>query len=270
MKHQVRFLSTLFAILMIGLSGSALEAADQPQWGQAWSRNQVSFEQGLPESFAPKSGKNIKWVAKLGTEAHGTPVISRGRVYIGTNNGEPRDPKHDGDRGVLMCFGEQTGRFLWQLVVPKREEDTYFDWPQSGICSPATVEGDRVYIVSNRGEVIYHETLGMENRNQGPFKDEGVHMTRVPPATNGQPSIPPKTLEVGELDADIIWIFDLTKGAGIYSHDAAHSSIVIDGENLYLNTGTGVDNTHRKIREPNAPSLVVLDKRTGRLLEREN
>ena len=63
-------------------------------------------------------------VARLGTETHGTPVVAGGRVYIGTNNGEPRDPKHQGDRGVLMCFEEKTGRFLWQLVVPKRVEDS--------------------------------------------------------------------------------------------------------------------------------------------------
>ena len=59
-------------------------------------------------------------------------------------------------------------------------------------------------------------------------------------------------------------------GAGIWSHDAAHSSILIHGDYLYLNTGTGVDNTHRRIRTPDAPSLVVLDKRTGRLVARDD
>ena len=55
-----------------------------------------SSEQDLPATFDPKTGQNIKWVAKLGTETHSTPVIAGGRVYIGTNNGEPRDPKHQG------------------------------------------------------------------------------------------------------------------------------------------------------------------------------
>jgi len=36
-------------------------------------------------------------------------------------------------RGVLMCFDEKNGRLLWQLVVPKHEEDPYFDWPKCGI-----------------------------------------------------------------------------------------------------------------------------------------
>ena len=51
-----------------------------------------------------------------------------------------------------MCFGEKTGDLLWQLVVPKREEDPYHDWPKSGISSPVTVEGDR-QDVSGREEM---------------------------------------------------------------------------------------------------------------------
>jgi outer membrane protein assembly factor BamB len=250
------------------LGVTRLWAADQPQWGQAWTRNLVSPECGLPETFDRHSGQHMKWTARLGTETHGTPIIAGGRVYIGTNNGEPRDPKHKGDRGVLMCLDEQSGELLWQLVVPKRVEDIFFDWPNSGLCSPPTVEGDRVYVVNNRGEVLCLDAHGMANGNDGPFKDEGRQMTvkdnewKIP---EGEP-----ILEPGAIDADIIWLFDLTTGAGVYCHDGTHSSILIDGDYLYLNTGTGVDNTHKAIRKPDAPSLIVLDKRTGRLLAREN
>src|SRR5207248_6275403 len=71
---------------------------------------------------------------------------------------------------------------------------------------------------------------------------------------------------VSATDGDIIWLFDMVKDAGIWPHDAAHSSILIDGPFLYLNTGNGVDNTHKKIRKPDAPSLIVLEKATGRLV----
>jgi outer membrane protein assembly factor BamB len=205
----------------------------------------VSAEQGLPDAFDPQSGRNIQWSAQLGTESHSSPVVAGGRVYIGTNNGHPRDPAQHGDRGVLMCFDEKTGRFLWQLLFPKRDEDIYFDWPNSGISSPVTVEGDRVYFVNNRGVVLCIEPP--------PLAAESV--TNAPASAPG-----PK----------MIWQFDLTSGAGIWSHDAAHSSILIQGDYLYLNSGTGVDNTHKRIRTPDAPSLVVLDKRTGRLVARED
>jgi len=244
--------SVLLTGLALGTLHLAVQAADQPQWGQAWSRNLVSEERGLPESFDPQSGRNIQWSAELGTETHSSPVVARGRVYIGTNNGHPRDPAQQGDRGVLMCFEEKTGRFLWQLVFPKRDEDIYFDWPHSGISSPVTVEGDRVYFVNNRGVVLCLEV--------GP--GSGKSEARSPkPETNQAP---------GPLEPRIIWQFDLTSGAGIWSHDAAHSSILIQGDYLYLNSGTGVDNTHRRIRTANAPSLVVLDKRTGSLVARDD
>ena len=248
------------AVILVALAPSGpASAGDSPQWGEAWSRNQVSPERNLPEGFDPASGKNVRWTAALGTEAHSTPVIAGGRVYIGTNNNHPRDPRHKGDRGVLLCLDEKDGSLLWQLVVPKRSEDPYFDWPNSGMSSPATVEGDRVYMVTNRGEVVALDARGLADGNDGPFRDEARHQTPAGDAA----------IECGPLDADILWLFDLTAGAGIWSHDAAHTSILIRGDHLYLNTGTGVDNTHKKIRTPDAPSLVVLDKRTGRLLARE-
>ena len=265
MIHRYRsfaFPAVLVATAFLS-SPPELRSADQPQWGQAWTRNMVSAERRLPDSFDPRSGKNVKWSVRIGTETHSTPIVAGGRVYLGTNNGEPRDPKHQGDRGVLMCFNEADGALLWQLVVPKREEDPYHDWPRCGISSPATVEGDRVFLVDNRGVVLCLDARGMANGNDGPFRDEGVYIT--PRGTNApaQPVIP------GPLDADILWALDLTKEAGIWSHDAAHSSVLIRGAYLYLNSGTGVDNTHKKIRTPDAPSLVVVDKRTGKLIARD-
>jgi len=243
----------------------------------------VSNEKGLADSFDAKTGRNIKWVAKLGAESHSTPIVAGGRVYIGTNNDNPRDPKHQGDRGVLMCFDEKTGRLLWQLVVPKREEDPYFDWAKTGISSPVTVDGDRVYLTDNRGEVLCLDAKGMGNGNDGPFCDEGAHMTPnkasgSPPQAVAGAEIKPEllrppadgiVLKAGSLDADIVWLFDLASGAGIWPHDGAHSSILIHGDYLYLNTATGVDNTHKRIRTPDAPSLVVLDKKTGRIVARD-
>ncbi len=265
---------SLRPVVFLLLATLLSRAADAPQFGAAWSRNMVSPERGLPGDFDPKTGRNIKWAAKLGDETHSTPVVANGRVYIGTNNKEPRDPRHQGDRGVLMCFEEKTGKLLWQLVVPKREEDRYHDWPNAGISSPATVEGDRVYIVSSRGEVMCLDARGMANGNDGPFKDEAAHsIPRPGPSEPADEAAIQKMRESirepGPLDADILWLFDLTKGAGIWSHDAAHSSILIHGDHLYLNSGTGVDNTHRKIPTPDAPSLVVFDKRTGAYLARD-
>lgn len=234
-------------------------AADQPQWGRAWTRNLASDERHLPDGFDPETKRNVKWVVDLGTNTHSTPIIAGERIYIGTNNANPRDPKHTGDRGVFMCLDENDGHLLWQLVVPKMEDDKYLDWPDMGMCSEATVEGDRVYLVTNRGEVVCLDVHGMGNGNDG-WQDEGRHMT-----PRGEPVMTP-----GPLDADIVWMLDMKEACGIYVHDSAHSSIVMRGDHLYVNTGTGVDNTHRVIRRPDAPSLIVVDKQTGRYLARDD
>ena len=242
------------------LAPGLLVAADHPQWGRDFSRNMVSDERNLPDSIDPATGKNLKWKAPLGSETHSTPVVARGKVLIGTNNEEPRDPRRQGDRSVLMCLDEKDGHLLWQLVVPKLTNSIYWDWPKAGICSPATVEGHRAYLVSNRGEVLCLDLNGLANGNDGPFVDEARHAVPV-----GDTPI-----ALTNTDADIIWAFDIIKECGIRQHDQAYGSVLIDGPFLYVNTSNGVDDSHKEIHAPDAPSLIVLEKSTGRLVARDN
>jgi outer membrane protein assembly factor BamB len=219
----------------------------------------VSDEKGLPDRFDPKTGENVKWSVPLGTECWATPVVAGGKVLIGTNNNEPRDPRHHGDRGVLFCLNEADGSLAWQLVVPKLEGDIYLDWPNVGMCSSATVEGDRVYTVTNRDEVVCLDLHGMANGNDGPFRDEGRHMS-----PRDEPPV-----EVGPMDADILWLLDLRAAAGVRPHDSVHASILLDGPYLYLNTNNGLNSKHSGVERPEAPTLVVVEKATGRLVAQE-
>ncbi|MBT3202118.1 MAG: PQQ-binding-like beta-propeller repeat protein [Phycisphaerales bacterium] len=253
-------ITLIFTFLTAGLVASlyvpVAQGADRPQWGNPHDRNMTSPEKNLPATLDPAAGKNVRWSVDIGTKTYSPPIIAGGKVFIGTNNGRPRDQRRTGDFGVLMCFNESDGKFLWQLVTPKLLADKYLDWPRIGICSPATVQGDRAYVVTNRAEVVCLDINGLSDGNDGPFKDEAKFMT--------QGDATP--LKLGKTDADIIWRFDMPSGAGIWPHDSAHSSIMIVGDHLYLNTGNGVDNTHRKVRRPNGPSLIVLDKTSGKLL----
>ncbi len=232
------------AALVSGLNIACARAADQPQWGELYSRNMVSSETGLPESFDPATGRHVRWIAEIGTETHATPIVAGGRVYIGTNNGRPRDPRHVGDRGVLMCLDERTGALLWQWVVPKITTSIYWDWTGSGVCSPPTVEVDRVYAVSSRGEVVCLDAAGMANGNDGPFLDEARYSVPagkapVPPAAN---------------DADILWRYDMIAALNVRQHDAAHCSLLLHGRILYANTSNGVDDTHVTFARPMRPA----------------
>jgi outer membrane protein assembly factor BamB len=236
-------------------------AADQPQWGERYSRNMISAETGLPATFDPKTGDHILWSASLGDHGYcGAPVIAAGKLFIGSNNADPRDPKHQGDRGTLLCLNEKDGSLCWQLVVPRIEQDYRMDWPEIALCSPPTIEGDRIYVLTNRYEVACLDLAGMANGNDGPFTDEGRHMTPKDTAA----------MDPGPTDADILWLYDIPANIGIYMHDSAFASILLDGPYLYLNTCNGVDNPpHDKVMRPEAASLIVLDKNTGKLVARE-
>lgn len=246
-------------LMLLAVVGHAI-AGDQPQWGQRFTRNMVSTETGLPDTFDPDTGKNLKWSAELGSSTYSTPVVAQGKVFIGTNNSPGHDPRHRGDRGVLKCFDERTGTFLWQLVVPKLPHDPYLDYPGVGITSTAVVEQERVYIVSNRGEVLCLDIHGQSNGNDGPSQDEAV--LAAPP---GHPPI-----AVANTDADILWIFDMRRELGINTHDSANVSVLLHDRYLYVSTPNGVNYTHRHRPAPQAPGLIVLDKYTGRLVAQDN
>ena len=56
----------------------------------------------------------------------------------------------------------------------------------------------------------------------------------------------------------------------VYPHDAANCSILVHGNLLYVCTSNGVTRSHdRTVPCPLAPSLIVLDKRTGRMVAKD-
>src|SRR5713226_2507477 len=101
-------------------------------FGGTVSRNMVNTtDKNIPDDWTAGRDKanwqNIKWAAKLGSKAYGGPVIAGGKIFVGTNNGSPRNKRDRNpmklnpttkepvplDKGVLMCFEEATGKFLW-------------------------------------------------------------------------------------------------------------------------------------------------------------
>jgi outer membrane protein assembly factor BamB len=105
------------ALIVALLASPVVLSADWPMWGGTPSRNMVSPMKGLPTSWDIKTGKNVKWVADLGSQSYGNPTVAEGVVIVGTNNELLRDPKQPGDRGVVMAFREATGEFMWQATL---------------------------------------------------------------------------------------------------------------------------------------------------------
>ncbi len=277
-------LQAVTAGLLVGFGVANLSvAADWPQWGGKNNRNMFSPQRGLPDVFGKiefKPGteeistnavKNLKWIAKLGSQSYGNVTVAGGKVFIGTNNEPNRDPKHQGDRSILLCFDEKTGAFLWQLVVPKLASGKVNDWESLGLLASPTVEGDRVYIVTSRCEVMCLDVNGMANGNDGPFKDEAKYMVKDVLLDRGRPTErPAPPIEPGKQDGDIIWVYDMMDELGVFPHNASNCSVLIVDDIIYTCTSNGQDWTHSNIPSPNAPSFIALDKKTGKFLAEDD
>jgi outer membrane protein assembly factor BamB len=206
---------------------------DWPMWGGTPDRNMVSSQHVLT-SWDVKTGKNVKWVAQLGSQSYGNPVVAGGQVYVGTNNELVRDPKEPGDKGVLMAFRESDGQFLWQQANAKLASGRANDWPFQGVCSSPLVEGDKLYYVTNRCEIMCLDTHG-----------DGTH-------------------------AKVNWKFDMMEEVGSQPHNMSNSSPVTYGDLLFVSTSNGQDESHVHIPSPNAPAIIAVNKKTGKLMWEDN
>jgi outer membrane protein assembly factor BamB len=150
------------------LSAAEKEARSIRLWGGNLQRNHVNLvDTNLPTEWevpaaATDKGKNIKWAVDLGSKAYGGPTIASGKIFIGTNNQRPRDKEVKGDKGIVMCFRESDGSFLWQAVHDKLLAGRVNDWPEEGITSSPVIEGNHIWYVSNRCEVVCRTLDGKE------------------------------------------------------------------------------------------------------------
>ncbi|NBR04427.1 MAG: hypothetical protein EBT92_01500 [Planctomycetes bacterium] len=235
------------AVVLQNAPAPAATTKDWALFGGSVSRNLVNLvEKDLPDSWSNEEGKkkNIKWVVDLGSKAYGGPIIYRGRIYLGTNNDAPRDPSIKDDKGIIMCLDEKTGELIWQSVHDKLPAGRVNDWPREGICSSPVVEGNRLYYVSNRCEVICADTEGfIDGKNDG-VTDEKY---------------------TSKKDADIIWRLDMIKDLNVFPHNLATCSPLIVGDTLFVITSNGVDEGHINVPQPEAPSFLAIDKNTGKV-----
>jgi outer membrane protein assembly factor BamB len=240
----MRIKGNLLLLVLSGIPAVPLISQDWPMWGGTAQRNMASAIKSLPESWDAKSGKNIKWKVQIGATSYGNPVVADGKIFLGTNNENPRNQEIQGDKGVLMCFRESDGKFLWQAVTDKLDSGSENDFPDQGVCSSPAVEGKRLYYVSNRGELVCLDTEGfMDGKNDGPFQDE-VHK--------------------GPTDADIIWKLDMMKDLGVYQRNMANSSPVIWEDLVFIETSNGTNDDG--LPAPKAPSFVAVNKNTGKVV----
>ena len=232
-------------------------SGDVPMFGNGIGRNQVNESKGVSFDFRLRNDRDVDddddvppdekilWKAKLGSQTYGSAVVSQGKVFIGTNNDALYRPKIEGDRGVLLCFEEATGKFLWQLSRDKLAEGRSVDMPLQGIVSVPFVEKDRLWVVTNRAELMCLDVAGFtDGKNDGVVQDE---------------------VDSQHQDADIVWSLDMKETLNVVPHNLATSSPVVFEDLVYVLTSNGVGPDHSAAVSPDAPSFLAVNKQTGKV-----
>ncbi len=258
LRRRVR-IAAVCAVFLAGLlEPDTARSGDWSQWCGSDGKNMVSSETGLPEMFVPgtRSNKaidrttatNVRWGVKIGTGLFSTPSVAGGKVFLGGLAGT---------EGIFVCFDAATGERLWQWQAPARDiPDSIGGFSiglstipqQIGVCSSAAVEDDRLYFVSNRCDLLCLDVAAQPDESgHGPARE--------------------------------VWCYDMMEQLGVFPCDASNGCPLIVGDLLYVTTCNGVDrNTfghperekERAIPAPNAPNLIVVDKRSGRLVATDN
>lgn len=240
------------AVALEGISKLKVGPKDWPQWGGSAERNNVPKTGPMPTSFDVKTGKNIRWSMPLGSETYGNPVVANNKVYVGTNNGNGYLKRYpaDVDLGVLVCFDEKDGKFLWQHSSEKLPTGRVHDWPNQGICCAPLVDGDRLWFVTSRGEVVCLDTEGfLDGENDGPFTKESNE---------------------NKDEADVVWKLDMMAQLGVSQHNMCSCSVTCAGDLLFVNSSNGVDDSHLTVPEPSAPTFICMRRSTGEVLWTDN
>jgi outer membrane protein assembly factor BamB len=237
---------------------------DWTQWGRTTTKNMESPAKGLPMSWNSgkvkadgsvdlSGAKNVLWAVKMGSQTYGNPAVSMGRLYVGTNNEGRGDPRFKGDHSLLKCLDAATGREIWTLTVPKLGTGKVGDWEFLGICSHPTIVDDRVYLMTNRCEVMCLDINGLADGNQGD-QDEAQYMSFIG-------TTPQKPVELRPTDADIVWRYNMIEELGVFQHNITAGSPLVVGDIIYLPTSNGVTYDHTDIPSPKAPALVALNRK---------
>jgi len=243
----------LIAFALVTMEPSWLIAADWTMFGRDATRNPVSLEIAPPLDWDVGSFnratrtwtqpvRNVRWKADLGFGVYASPVIADGLVWIGANSRDLENPQGEREAALLRCYRESDGKLLYEYISPRLDGDSHRDPPWHGLACSPSIEGDRLWVFTNRCEAV---CLNIAPLKQG----------------SGKPQL--------------VWKTDL-KELGIYVRPLwmwpgrmCSVSQPFRGR-IYLTLPNGADDVGLNVPAPEAPSLVCLHKDTGEVVWSDN
>lgn len=252
-KHVIPFVASVVIALVLGENSTL--AADWPMLGRDGTRNSVSAETGAPTLWCPEQRRRkddhvlrephgIRWSARPGSISFASPVVSGGLVWIGGGDSRPRGK--DGEEGfvsLLKCFSVADGKQVYEYVSPMLSNNWQQDAGWSGLGSSPLIEGDRLWITTNRSEVLCLD-IGPLVRGEGAPR------------------------EVWKLD--LVKKFDTNPRVALMGPPRPCSIGPSWKGRIFVTINNGVSDDQITIPRPDAPSLVCLNKDTGEVYWKDN
>ena len=142
---------SLIRLLSLGLVALGLFAGLAKPAAGDWTRwrgpdlNGISSETGWLAKW-PDDGPKRLWKAKVGT-GFSSVSVANGKVYTLGNSGRGKGKEKD----TVFCFDAATGKAIWSHAYEAKLDPKYYAGGPSGT---PTVDGDRVFTLGKRGQLI--------------------------------------------------------------------------------------------------------------------
>jgi outer membrane protein assembly factor BamB len=139
MRHNYRILTPIVAIGFTAITlGQSRPSTDWPQW-QGPERTGVSRETGLLKEWPPSGPPRVWTVSGFGT-GYGSVAIAGGRLFVQGSNGR---------QSFVFSQSQADGKNVWSKALGRAGTNDRGSGPRG----TPTVDGDRVYILTENGDL---------------------------------------------------------------------------------------------------------------------
>jgi outer membrane protein assembly factor BamB len=147
-----------FALLLL-VSATALHAAaDWPQW-QGPDRSRLSKETGLLKEW-PASGPTVIWTGTGLGNGYGSMAVAGDRVFVQGMRGR---------NSVVIALNRADGKEVWSKALGSFETNDRGPGPRG----TPTVDGDRLYVLTENGDLACLKTDGTAVWQRNILRDFG-------------------------------------------------------------------------------------------------
>jgi outer membrane protein assembly factor BamB len=237
------------------LGAAVLHAADWPQW-QGPDRTRISKETGLLREW-PSGGPRVVWNSSSLGAGYGSVAVAGDRVFVQSIRGR---------NSVVIALNRADGKEVWSKALGASETNDRGPGPRG----TPTIDGDRLYVLSENGDLACIKTDGSAVWHRNILRDFGGSQLRWLISESPLVDGPHVIVSPGGPGAGIVKLDKMT-GKTVWtakdlSDEAGYSSIIaadVQGVRTYMTftatAGVGVRASDGKLmfRYPNAANRTA-------------